>query len=84
MIDVLWVFVGIIIGAIGGVLAISLVSAGRLEDKEKEIQDLRTQRKLLKQEIFRLSKPNRGKPQPRKKRVRQNYKQGNPKISKTK
>ena len=68
MIDVLWVFVGIIIGAIGGVLAISLVSAGRFEDKEKEIQDLRTQRKLLKQEIFRLSKPQRGKPQPRKKR----------------
>ena len=37
-------------------------------DKEKEIQDLRTQRELLKEEIFRLSKPKRGKPQPRKKR----------------
>ena len=68
MIDVLWVLVGIIIGAIGGVLGISLISAGRFEDREKEIQDLRTQRELLKQEILRLSKPQRGKPQPRKKR----------------
>ena len=68
MTDVLWVLVGIIIGSIGGILGISLVSAGRFEDKEKEIQDLRTQRELLKEEIFRLSKPKRGKPQPRKKR----------------
>ena len=68
MTDVLWVLVGIIIGSIGGVLGISLVSAGRFEDKEKEIQDLRTQRELLKEEIFRLGKPKRGKPQPRKKR----------------
>ena len=67
MTDVLWVLVGIIIGSIGGVLSISLVSAGRFEDKEKEIQDLRTQRGLLKEEIFRLSKPKR-KPAPRKKR----------------
>ena len=84
MIDVLWVLVGIIIGATGGILAISLISASKFEDGEREIQDLRIQRELLKKEIFRLSKPNRGKPQPRKKRVRQNYKQGNPKISKTK
>ncbi len=38
MTDVLWVIVGIIIGSIGGVLGISLVSAGRFEDKDKEIQ----------------------------------------------
>ena len=50
MTDVLWVLVGIIIGGIGGILSISLVSAGRFEDKEKEIQDLRTQRELLKQD----------------------------------
>jgi|TARA_R100000234_G_scaffold100835_1_gene69792 hypothetical protein len=67
MTDVLWVLVGIFIGSIGGILAISLVSAGKFEDKEKEIQDLRTQRGLLKEEIFRLSKPKR-KPAPRKKR----------------
>ena len=68
MTDLLWLLVGIIIGAIGGVLAISLVSSGKFEDQEKEIGDLRTQRELLKEEIFKLSKPRRGKPQPRKKR----------------
>jgi len=74
MVDALWVLVGIFIGSIGGILIISLVSAGKFEDREREIQDLRTQRQLLKEEIFRLSKPNRGKPQPRKKR---NYKPKN-------
>ena len=73
MTDVLWVLVGIIIGGIGGILSISLVSAGRFEDKEKEIH---------KQEIFRLTKPNKGKPVPRKKRY---YKpKNNPTNNKTK
>jgi len=36
MTDVLWVLVGIIIGSIGGVLGISLVSAGRFEDRKKK------------------------------------------------
>ena len=67
MTEVLWVFVGIFIGSIGGVLAISLVSAGKFEDREREIQDLRVQRELLKGEIERLNKP-RQKPTPRKKR----------------
>ena len=67
MTEVLWVFVGIIIGSIGGILAISLVSAGKFEDREREIQDLRVQRELLKGEIERLNKPRR-KPTPRKKR----------------
>ena len=73
MTEVLWVFVGIFIGSIGGVLAISLVSAGKFEDREREIQDLRVQRELLKDEIDRLNKPRR-KPTPRKKR---NYKPRN-------
>ena len=73
MIDVLWVLLGIFIGSIGGVLTISLLSAGKTEDLYMEIQDLRTQRQLLKEEIFKLSKPRR-KPTPRKKR---NYKPRN-------
>ena len=67
MTDVLWVFVGIIIGSIGGILAISLVSSGKFEDQQNEIYDLRVQRELLKEEIERLNKPRR-KPTPRKKR----------------
>ena len=67
MTDVLWVFVGIIIGSIGGVLTISLVSSGKFEDLQNEVYDLRVQRELLKDEIERLNKPRR-KPTPRKKR----------------
>ena len=67
MTEVLWVFVGIIIGAIGGILGISLVSAGKFDDQQNEIYDLRVQRELLKEEIERLNKPRR-KPTPRKKR----------------
>ena len=67
MTDVLWVIVGIFIGSIGGILTISLVSAGKFEDLQNEIYDLRVQRELLKEEIERLNKP-RQKPTPRKKR----------------
>tara|TARA_R110000765_G_scaffold303991_1_gene397994 strand:+ start:312 stop:542 length:231 start_codon:yes stop_codon:yes gene_type:complete len=70
MTDVLWVIVGIFIGSVGGILTISLITAGKTEDLYVEIQDLRTQRQLLKEEIHRLNKP-RSKPTPRKKR---NYK----------
>ena len=73
MIDVLWVIVGIFIGSVGGVLIISLLTSSKTEDLYMEIQDLRTQRQLLKEEIFRLSKP-KSKPTPRKKR---NYKSKN-------
>ena len=37
MTDVLWVFVGIIIVAIGWILGISLVSAGKFDDQQNEI-----------------------------------------------
>jgi|TARA_B100001971_G_C17856279_1_gene365999 hypothetical protein len=63
MIDVLWVLVGIFIGSIGGILTISLLTAGKTEDLYMEIEDLRNQRRLLKEEILRLSKPT-----PKKKR----------------
>ena len=74
MTDVLWVIVGIFIGSVGGILTISLLAAGKTEDLyteisnlSNEVQDLRTQRQLLKEEIHRLNKP-KSKPTPRKKR----------------
>ena len=73
MTDVLWVVVGIIIGSFSGILTISLLTAGKFEDQQNEIYDLRVQRELLKGEIERLNKPRR-KPTPRKKR---NYKPKN-------
>ena len=75
MVDALWVLVGIFIGSIGGILIISLVSAGKFDDLQNEIQDLRNQRQLLKEEILRLSKL-KSKPTPRKKR---NYRPRNKK-----
>ena len=75
MTDVLWVIVGIFIGSIGGILTISLVSAGKFDDLQNEIQDLRNQRQLLKEEIHRLNIP-KSKPTPRKKR---NYRPRNKK-----
>ena len=71
---VLWIFLGIIVGSIAGIVTISLTTSGKIDDLENEIQDLRNQRKLLKEEIFRLS--NQAKPTPRKKR---NYRPQNKK-----
>ena len=70
----LWVFLGIIVGFIAGIVTISLTTSGRIDDLENEIQDLRNQRQLLKEEIFRLD--NQSKPKPRKKR---NYRPKNKK-----
>ena len=74
MTDVLWVIVGIVIGSIGGILTISLLTAGKTEDLyteisnlNNEVQDLRVQRELLKEEIHRLNIP-KSKPTPRNKR----------------
>ena len=75
MVDALWVLVGIFIGSIGGILTISLVTAGKFDDLQNEIQDLRNQRQLLKEEIHRLNVP-KSKPTPRKKR---NYRPKNKK-----
>ena len=58
--------IGIFIGLPIGFIISSVLSSDKIEDLDTEVQDLRTQRQLLKDEIFRLSKPKR-KPQPRKK-----------------
>ena len=64
---VLWVFLGIIVGSITGIVTISLTTSGKIDDLENEIQDLRNQRQLLKEEIHRLNRV-KSKPTPRKKR----------------
>ena len=50
-----WVLftIGIFIGGIVGVMTIALVSAGKTADLYSEIRDLRTQRKLLKEELLK-------------------------------
>ena len=63
-----WILVGVLIGLPIGFIISSVLSSRKLEDLDTEVQDLRTTRQLLKDEIFKLSSR---KPQPRKKR---NYK----------
>ena len=62
-----WVLIGILIGLPIGFIISSVLTSDKLEDLDTEVQDLRTQRQLLKEEIFRLSKSR--KPQPRKRRT---------------
>ena len=64
-----WVLftIGIFIGGIVGVMSIALISANRTADLYSEFQDLRTQRKLLKEELLKKF-PN--KPRPRKRRMK--------------
>ena len=65
---VMWVWFGMILGAIGGAGVMYLTNENRVSRLENEIYDLRVVRKALKEEIIRLqSKP---KPTPRKRRKR--------------
>ena len=61
-----WIYLGLMLGSIGGVIGLSLFQVRNVADLKAEIRDLRLQRKLLKEEVFRLTK--RGKPAPRKRR----------------
>ena len=54
--------IGFFIGGIFGVMGMALIVSGKTDDLYREIQDLRTQRKLLKQELVK----KQTKPTPRK------------------
>ena len=45
--------IGLLIGSIGGSLAVAMVSAGRYSDLDSEIISLRIQRNLLKDELLK-------------------------------
>ena len=59
-----WIYLGVILGCMGGVIGLSLFQVRNVADLKAEIRDLRLQRTLIKEEVFRLTK--RGKPAPRK------------------
>ena len=61
-----WVWVGILIGFVMGVILISMMASGKQADLEAENLHLIFVRDSLKEEIFRLE--NQVKPKPRKKR----------------
>jgi len=54
--------IGFFIGGMLGVMGMAILVSGKTEDLYREIQDLRTQRKLLKEELVK----KQTKPTPRK------------------
>ena len=65
---VLWIFLGLVIGAPIGFVISSMLGMGKVSDlymeltnKDNEIQDLRSVRVALKKEIFRLDEKLNGK-----------------------
>ena len=69
MSDILVFVIGLFVGSLVGLLATSILASRKTGDMMSEITDLRTQRQLLKEEIFRLSEP-KAKPTPRRKRTK--------------
>ena len=61
-----WVWLGIMVGMLAGLVTSGLLASGKQEDLEAENVHLRFVRDSLKEEIFRLE--NQSKPKPRKKR----------------
>ena len=61
-----WIYLGIMLGSMGGVFGLSLFQASRVADMKATINDLEFKNRILRGENDRLSK--RGKPQPRKRR----------------
>ena len=61
-----WIYLGVMLGSLGGVIGLGLFQVGRVKSLEIEIEDLEFKNKVLRGENNRLSK--RGKPQPRKRR----------------
>ena len=59
-----WIYLGMCIGSIGGVIGLGLLQAGKVTSLEREINDLEFKNRILRGENDRLSK--RGKPAPRK------------------
>ena len=46
--------IGLSIGALIGIVTISIFAATRITDLQSEVRDLRVQRKLLKEELLKL------------------------------
>ena len=61
-----WIYLGIALGSIGGVMGLSLFQGGRIASFKREINDLEFKNRILRGENNRLSK--RGKPAPRKRK----------------
>ena len=63
-----WIWVGIVIGTVFGIIVSGILSSGKQTELEAENLHLKFVRDSLKEEIFRLD--NQVKPKPRSKRRR--------------
>jgi len=61
-----WIYLGVGLGSIGGVLGLALFQGGRVASFKREIYDLNEDKKLLKYQLEKSYK--RGKPAPRKRK----------------
>ena len=53
--------IGLLLGSIGSVVMLSIVTAGKMSDLDSEILSLRIQRNLLKDELLKKRKPYKKK-----------------------
>ena len=49
--------IGLLLGSIGSIVMISIVSAGKMSDLDSEILSLRIQRNLLKEQLVKKKRP---------------------------
>jgi hypothetical protein len=61
-----WIYLGVMLGSIGGVMALSLFVGPKIKQYMVEIDELEEEKRLLKSQLAKSYK--RGKPQPRKRR----------------
>ena len=61
-----WIYLGMCIGSIGGVIGLGLFQGGRIASFKREINDLNDEKRLLKLQLDKSYR--RGKPAPRKKK----------------
>ena len=62
-----WIYIGIMLGCMGGIMALALFVGPRIKGYQTDINDLKEEKKLLKAQLTKSYK--RGKPQPRKKEL---------------
>ena len=68
MATIAWIWVGIVVGTVFGILVSGILASGKHSELEEENLHLKFVRDSLKEEIFRLD--NQVKPKPRSKRRR--------------
>ena len=62
-----WIYLGVMLGSVFGVIALSLFIGPKMKQYEVNIEELEEEKRVLKAQLTKSYK--RGKPQPRKKRT---------------